>query len=150
MKYDQSELAFRVLFSLIFLGLGMEHLFSDAVIRAMMPDWIIGQRWVSLASGAILLTGGSLILLGYRMRLGALLLGGFLLLVTAVIHGPNLIVRPSDLPHEWGWLWDVYQRSNFLRTYVCWEVASTSTITNREDTVCTNSKIRHRLNNSRV
>ncbi|MCB1043436.1 MAG: DoxX family protein [Acidobacteria bacterium] len=115
MKYDQSELAFRVLFSLIFLGLGMEHLFSDAVIRAMMPDWIIGQRWVSLASGAILLTGGSLILLGYRMRLGALLLGGFLLLVTAVIHGPNLIVRPSDLPHEWGWLWDVYQRSNFFK-----------------------------------
>lgn len=115
MRYEHSELAFRVLFSLIFLGLGLEHLFSDAVIRGLMPTWLGYQRPLSMLSGLVLVSGGLSILLGYRIRLGALLLGVFLLAVTLLIHGPYLFVRPDGLSEEWFWLWDVYQRSNFVK-----------------------------------
>ncbi len=115
MKYDQSEFVFRVLFSLIFIGLGLEHMFSDATIRSMMPSWIVFPRFWSFMSGCVLLAGGLSIMVGWRVRLGAVALGIFLVLVTAVIHAPNLFVKPVGLSPDWVWLWDVYQRSNFVK-----------------------------------
>ena len=115
LNYDLTELIFRILFSLIFLGLGFEHLFSDDIIRGMMPDWILWKRTLSMAAGLVLLLGGFSVLLGYRTTWGAIVLGCFLLLVTALIHVPAVLAQPADLPREWGWLWDVYQRSNLVK-----------------------------------
>lgn len=116
LSYDVTDLIFRVLFSLIFLGLGMEHFFSDQLIQAMMPEWLGGaKRFVSLATGAVLLAGGISILIGWKVHTAAVLLGTFLLLVTVTIHGPALLHHPADMPKEWTWLWDVYQRSNFFK-----------------------------------
>ena len=115
MNYDMTDLIFRILFSLIFLGLGMEHLFSDVMIQGMMPDWLVYKRAASLLAGAVLLTGGFSVLLGYRTTWGALLLGGFLLLVTVLIHVPALGRTPTDFPQDWAWFWEVYQRSNLVK-----------------------------------
>lgn len=112
---DWTDLVFRLLFSLIFVGLGLEHLFKDELIRGMMPDWMGLKRLVSLGAGVILLAGGLSIFLGYKVREGGLLLGGFLFVVTLTIHAPALILKPEGLPDEWHWLWDVYQRSNFVK-----------------------------------
>ncbi len=115
-SYDISDLIFRVLFSLIFLGLGMEHFFSDHLIQAMMPDWLGGsKRLVSIVTGAILLSGGVSILIGWKVQTSAVLLGIFLLVVTVAIHGPALLHHPTDMPPDWTWVWDVYQRSNFFK-----------------------------------
>lgn len=116
LSYDVTDLIFRVLFSLIFLGLGMEHIFSDNLIQAMMPDWLgDSKRLVSILSGVVLLIGGVSILLGWKVQAAAILLGLFLLIVTVTIHGPALLQHPTDMPTEWTWLWDVYQRSNFFK-----------------------------------
>ncbi len=114
-SYDVSDLIFRLLFSLIFIGLGFEHLLDDRIIQMMMPDWFVYRRALSVVAGMILLVGGFSVLLGYRVRGGAILLGIFLIVVTATIHLPALFAPPPDLPGQWRWLWDVYQRSNFAK-----------------------------------
>jgi len=115
LNYDLTDLIFRILFSLIFLGLGLEHLFSDALIQGMMPDWLVYKRAASILCGLVLLGGGTSILLGYHSKGGAIVLGLFLVVVTAVIHLPAVLGNPSDLPPEWVWLWEVYQRSNLVK-----------------------------------
>lgn len=115
LKYDLAELIFRGLFSLIFIGLGLEHLFADELIQSMMPDWVGNQRVASIGCGLVLVLGGSAVLVGYRVHQAAVLLAAFLLVVTVTIHGPALLYTPLGLPQDWRWLWEVYQRSNFFK-----------------------------------
>ena len=97
---DVADLGFRALFCTIFLGLGMEHLFADDLIRLLMPDWIPMQRLVSVICGVILVFGGSLIFIGYRLRLAASVLAAFILIVTFVIHVPGVFMAPVSVPEE--------------------------------------------------
>lgn len=112
---DLSELIFRILFSLIFLVLGAEHIFRDELIQRMMPEFLPLKRTISIGCGIILVGGGLMIMLGYRIHLAATILGLFLIAVTLAIHAPALLSAPLDLPDEWHWLWDLYQRSNFIK-----------------------------------
>ena len=45
---DMADVLFRGLFCLIFVGLGAEHLFSDDLIRRLMPTWVPFERAVSI------------------------------------------------------------------------------------------------------
>ena len=109
-------LAFRFLFSLIFIGLGGEHIFRDELIQQLMPDWIPAARAVSIFCGLFLVTGGGLIAVGYRLKLAAVMLGAFLVAVTILVHAPALaaargpVADPADQ-----WIWDTLQRSNFVK-----------------------------------
>jgi len=113
--YDITDLIFRGLFSLIFLALGAEHIFQDQLIQTMMPAWLPFKRLFSIGAGVVLLSGGFSVLLGYKTRQGAFFLGIFLISITIAIHGPALINIPDTLPKDWHWLWDLYQRSNFVK-----------------------------------
>ena len=95
----------------------MEHLFNDEIILKVMPDWFPMKRNLSLLSGITLLFGGSLIIIGYKSRIGAIILAAFLILVTALVHVPAVagIGTPSNLPQEWFWIWDLFQRSNLVK-----------------------------------
>ena len=115
LDHDRTDLIFRVLFSSIFLALGLEHLFRDAIILEMMPDWLPLRRAISIGCGLWLLAGGGMLLLGWHTRRAAMMLGFFLVVVTAAIHGGSLTGLPAGLPADWGWLWQVYQRSNFVK-----------------------------------
>ncbi len=115
---DTSELIFRLLFSSIFFVLGAEHLFSDGLIQRLMPGWIPFPHAMSIAAGLLLLGGGTSIALGFRMHQAAVALGVFLIVVTLAIHIPGMFMFPPELDEEWRWLWDLYQRSNFIKN-VC-------------------------------
>lgn len=117
-NHDLSELLFRLLFSSIFVVLGAEHLFDDELIQKLMPEWLPMKRAGSVASGVILLVGGASIALGVRVQEGAILLGVFLIVVTLVIHVPGMFQPADFVAPEDMWLWDVYQRSNFIKN-VC-------------------------------
>ncbi|MEM7137386.1 MAG: DoxX family protein [Myxococcota bacterium] len=118
LNHDVSELLFRLLFSSIFVVLGTEHLFSDGLIQQLMPAWVPMPRIASIASGVILLVGGASIALGVRVQEGAILLGVFLVVVTLVIHVPGMFQAPAFVAPDNMWLWDLYQRSNFIKN-VC-------------------------------
>jgi len=46
-REDLTEFLFRILFCIIFIGLGAEHLFKDDLIRLLMPAWVPWpeERW---------------------------------------------------------------------------------------------------------
>lgn len=115
LDHDRTDLVFRVLFSSIFLALGLEHLFHDQLIRQMMPDLLPFKRALSLLCGLWLLAGGGMLLTGWHTRRAAAMLGAFLVLVTVVIHLRGVMGLPEGLPADWGWLWEVYQRSNLVK-----------------------------------
>jgi len=113
---DTSDLLFRGLFSTIFIGLGLEHLLSDALLQALIPDWIGAKRAASVGAGLLLLAGGGSILLGLKIHLGAAMLGVFLVVVTITVHAPGVAGRyPTHLPDDARWIWQIYQRSNFVK-----------------------------------
>ncbi len=115
---DLAELIFRMLFSSIFIVLGGEHIFRDELIQQLMPLWMPEPRLFSLAAGILLLTGGISIALGFRIHLAATALSIFLVVVTLLIHVPGMFIYPPGLDSDWQWLWDLYQRSNFIKN-VC-------------------------------
>ena len=112
---DLADLLFRLLFCLIFIGLGGEHVFKDDLIQKLMPDWVPVPKAISLLCGFILLIGGGLIAIGYKLRFAALLLGSFLIVVTALVHGPALTSTPDFIAPESEWLWQILQRSNYVK-----------------------------------
>ena len=112
---DLTELLFRILFCVIFIGLGAEHLFRDDLIRLLMPDWVPWPRMVSIICGLWLVFWGSLILLGWHLKSSAIALGAFVVIVTALVHAPALLAHRSELPAACVWMWDILQRSNFVK-----------------------------------
>jgi uncharacterized membrane protein YphA (DoxX/SURF4 family) len=115
---DSSELVFRLLFSSIFIVLGGEHLLSDDLIQRLMPEALPLKRGFSLAAGLLLIGGGASIALGYRVYWAASALAAFLVLVTLLVHIPGMFQSPTGLSAQWAWVWDLYQRSNFIKN-VC-------------------------------
>jgi uncharacterized membrane protein YphA (DoxX/SURF4 family) len=114
-RYGLSDLAFRILFSSIFVGLGGEHIFSDKLLLLLMPDWVPFPRAVSIGCGVFLLAGSATILLGFHMRRGAQALALFLIAVTLSVHLPGLLERPPEVDESSYWIWDMFQRSNFVK-----------------------------------
>jgi len=112
---DVSDLAFRALFSSIFVGLGGEHVVDDTLIQHLMPSWVPMPDLVSLASGVVLLFGGALVLLGTRLRLAAVVLGAFLVLVTALVHLPAVVGLVEAPAGTTDWAWTILQRSNLVK-----------------------------------
>lgn len=112
---DARDLIFRGLFSTIFLGLGCEHLLDDHMIQHFMPSWVAYPNLASRVSGLILLVGGLSILIGYKMQLGARLLGAFVFVVTLAVHVPGVFRVPPGLSEQSAWLWTVFQRSNLVK-----------------------------------
>ena len=112
---DISDLLFRLFFSLIFLALGAEHLFSDSLLQQLMPGWLPYPRLISVACGVWILFFGSWIALGYRLRVAAFALSLFLLIATFAVHVPGVLVDYPELPNQYQWMWTILQRSNLSK-----------------------------------
>jgi uncharacterized membrane protein YphA (DoxX/SURF4 family) len=115
MSKDLSDLLFRILFSLIFLALGSEHILSDGLIQRLMPHWMPFPGLVSILVGVVLSVGGICIVLGWRLRFAAVLLGSFVIVVTLAVHLPALLIKPDFVNDSNLWMWDILQRSNLAK-----------------------------------
>ena len=118
MSKDFGDLLFRLLFSLIFLALGSEHILSDDLIQHLMPAWIPMPKVVSILVGMVLCVGGICIVLGWRLRFAAVLLGSFVIVVTLAVHVPAILINPEFVTDSNQWMWDILQRSNLAKN-VC-------------------------------
>ncbi|MCH6256376.1 DoxX family protein [Puniceicoccaceae bacterium K14] len=112
---DIIDILFRASFSFIFLGLGGEHILSDELIQKLMPTWIPFPGYVSILCGILLMIGGILIVIGYKIRLASLILGLFIVGVTAAVHAPALFATPDFIAPDNEWIWSILQRSNFAK-----------------------------------
>ena len=116
MSRDFSDLTFRLLFSLIFIGLGGEHMLNDELLMRVTPEWLTIPRTLSFLCGIFLVCGGALIALGYRLKWASFMLGTFIIVVTALVHAPGLSTSEVPLASpEDAWIWHTLQRSNFVK-----------------------------------
>jgi putative oxidoreductase len=84
---DVVALIGRILFALLFLGSAYGHLTQSAAMAGFAASRGVPQpRLAVLASGALILVGGLLVLLGVWMDLGALLLVIFLVPTAVLMH----------------------------------------------------------------
>lgn len=112
---DLADLIFRALFCLIFVGLGAEHLFSDALIQHLMPEWMPMKRAVSIACGLWLFGWGMMIFIGYKVHVAAYGLALFLVTVTVLVHMPGVMFRAPNIPEDCYWMWEILQRTNLVK-----------------------------------
>ena len=112
---DVSDFIFRGLFCLIFIGLGGEHIVSNGLIMYLMPAWMPFPQFVSVLCGIWLSTWGTCLLFGWQVRLAAIALGVFLVLVTLLVHAPGVLYYPTSFPEENRWVWDILQRTNLVK-----------------------------------
>ncbi|BFM15653.1 hypothetical protein R50073_18360 [Maricurvus nonylphenolicus] len=81
----------RVLFTSLFLISGVTHFIDIPYYLSLMPEGFPGGVPLILLSGVVELVGALLILFNWRPRLGAWLLFIFLMPVTFVCHGYEMI-----------------------------------------------------------
>jgi len=65
-------------------------------LQKQMPEWVPGRVVIDYLTGAFLIAGGICFLLGRKTRAAATYLGGWILLLIAVIYGPVLIGALAD------------------------------------------------------
>ena len=112
---DLCDLLFRILFSMIFMALGSEHILSDGLIQRLMSAWMPAPEVVFILVGLALSVGGICIVLGWQLRFAAVLLGSFVVVVTLAVHVPAVLMKPEFVNESIIWMWDILQRSNLAK-----------------------------------
>ncbi|MEO0422406.1 MAG: DoxX family membrane protein [Pseudomonadota bacterium] len=100
----------RLLFTSLFLLSGVTHFSNVPGYVALMHESIAYRELWVLVSGAVELAGAGMILFNWRPRLGAWLLIIFLLPVTIVVHGYEML-------HADGEAMRVVQRASFVKGF---------------------------------
>lgn len=87
----------RFLFSSLFLLSGVTHFTNVPYYVGLMPDDVPYQLFWIYVSGIVELAGAAMILFNWRPRLGGWLLVAFLLPVTVVVHGYEMLNAQSEV-----------------------------------------------------
>lgn len=87
----------RVLFMSLFVISGITHFTNVPYYLSLMPDGIPYPVFWVFISGIVELAGAAMILFNWRPRLGAWLIVAFLLPVTVVVHGYEMVHAQSEV-----------------------------------------------------
>lgn len=90
-------IAGRALFAFLFLLSGVTHFTHIPYYVSLMPDGVPFPVFLVLISGVVELAGAVMILINWRARLGAWLLIAFLVPVTVVVHGYEMIHAETEV-----------------------------------------------------
>ncbi len=77
----------RILYSMIFIILGFNHFFSlNEMVQYTASMGVPAPSVATIISGLVILAGGLSILLGYKTKIGSMLLFAFLIVTALVMH----------------------------------------------------------------
>ncbi|MEM1362354.1 MAG: DoxX family membrane protein [Pseudomonadota bacterium] len=100
----------RILFTSLFFLSGITHFTNISYYVSLMPPAVPLPILLTYVSGAVELAGAAMILCNWRPRLGGWLLILFLVPVTLVVHGYELVVQQDPV------LWAL-QQAHFLKGF---------------------------------
>ncbi|MEM9709380.1 MAG: DoxX family membrane protein [Pseudomonadota bacterium] len=103
-------IAARILFTSLFYLSGVTHFTNIPYYVSLMPEAVPFPVFLTLASGVVELAGATMILLNWCPRLGGWLLVAFLVPVTLVVHGYELMAETDPV------LWAL-QQAHFLKGF---------------------------------
>lgn len=99
--YPWMHLIGRVLFSMIFIASGMNHLLKlNDMAGYAQSRGLPAAKAATLVSGVVILAGGVMVLLGWRRFIGAGLLAAFLILSAVLMHGFWKETDPTQKQNE--------------------------------------------------
>lgn len=104
------NLTARFLFTSLFLLSGITHFTNVPYYQSLMPDFIPFQLLLIYVSGIAELIGATMVLCNYRPRLGGWLLIVFLLPVTVLIHGYEMVYEQDQVIRD-------LQQAHFLKGF---------------------------------
>ena len=87
----------RILFTSLFFLSGVTHFTDIPYYISLMPEAFPFKVGLILISGVVELAGAAMILFNWRPRLGAWLLIAFLIPVTFVVHGYEMVVETNEV-----------------------------------------------------
>lgn len=80
----------RILFAAVFIMFGLGHLTQTAMMAEnLIPAWMPMPSVIVIVSGLVIVAGGLMVLLGYRAKLGGLILALFLIPTALIVHFPG-------------------------------------------------------------
>ncbi|MEM8813135.1 MAG: DoxX family protein [Pseudomonadota bacterium] len=109
-NHSALTLAARLLFTSLFFLSGVTHFTNIPYYVALMHEAIPFRVFWTLLSGVVELAGAAMILLNWRPRLGGWLLIIFLLPVTFVVHGYEMIYGQGEA-------WRAVQQAHFFKGF---------------------------------
>jgi putative oxidoreductase len=87
----------RVLFSVPFILMGLNHLTNAYLLTNTVPSFIPSELLVVRLTGLFLMAGGLAIMLGYRAKLAGLCLGIFLMATALMVHLPEYLSAETEV-----------------------------------------------------
>lgn len=96
-NHPSLTLAARILFTSLFFLSGVTHFTNIPYYVSLMPEAVPVPVFWTLLSGVVELAGAAMILFNWRPRLGGWLLVLFLLPVTVVVHGYELVTQDDPV-----------------------------------------------------
>ena len=109
-NHPSLSLVARFLFTSLFFLSGVTHFTNIPYYISLMPEAVPFPVFLTLISGVVELVGATMILLNWRPRLGGWLLIAFLVPVTLVVHGYELVTETDPV------LWAL-QQAHFLKGF---------------------------------
>lgn len=77
----------RILFSAVFIMFGINHLTQTAMLTGMVPAFLPAKGLIVILTGLVIVAGGVMVLLGWKAKLGGLILALFLIPTALFVHG---------------------------------------------------------------
>ncbi|WOE76463.1 DoxX family protein [Alterisphingorhabdus coralli] len=96
-RHNSLTICARLLFTSLFFLSGITHFTNIPYYVSLMPDWAPFPVFWILISGVVELAGAAMILFNWRPRLGGWLLILFLLPVTIVVHGSEMVTATDEV-----------------------------------------------------
>jgi len=109
-NHNALTLLARFLFTSLFILSGVTHFTNVPYYVSLMPTAVPFKVELTLVSGVVELLGAAMILFNWRPRLGGWLLIAFLIPVTIIVHGYELITETDPV------LWAL-QQAHFLKGF---------------------------------
>lgn len=81
----------RVLFSAAFIMFGVNHIMDPGAMTPMVPAFLPAKTAVVILTGIISIAGGVSVLIGYKAKLGALILFFFVLSTAVLVWGGQFL-----------------------------------------------------------
>jgi uncharacterized membrane protein len=84
----------RIFFSITMIEFGIDHFLYIDFIKTLVPGWIPGQAFWTYLAGAALIAAGVAIIIKFKIKFSAGLLGIIILIWFFVLHLPRAIADP--------------------------------------------------------
>ncbi|HEY6251082.1 MAG TPA: hypothetical protein VI685_14060 [Candidatus Angelobacter sp.] len=110
-KARKMTIPIRLLIGIPAVVFGVEHFLHPEFVpvvplNRLMPSWMPGHMMLAYVTGSVLIISGLSIIVNWRSRLAAVLMGVMIFVIVLLVYLPIVIAKPSDIGNGLNYLAD--------------------------------------------